>query len=466
MSADILIVDDEKDIRDIVSGLLEDEGYITRTAANAAGALKAVRERRPALVILDVWLQGSDLDGLGVLEEVKRIDSDIPVILISGHGTIETAVAAIRKGAYDFIEKPFKSDRLLLLVERALEVTRLKRENVSLRERSSTKLTLIGDSPGIHQVRQIIQKVAVANSRVLVTGGLGAGKETVARKIHESSHRADGEFVAVSASALSPDNVEEELFGVEDGKGRIVKSGLFERAHMGTLYIDEVSDMPRETQGKLLRMLVASQFHRVGGAEPVSVDIRVISSTSRSLPATISQGEFREDLYHRLNVVPVNVPSLNERREDIPALVEYFCELISKTSGLAPRRFSPEVVAWMQAKDWPGNVRQLRNFVERILILAPERDCGAITMDNLPKESESTGGNDEVGIERLVSMTLREARIQFERRYLTVQISRFGGNISRTANFIGMERSALHRKLKTLGVNDPPDKQPKKGDSV
>lgn len=455
MSADILIVDDEKDIREIVSGLLEDEGYITRTAAHAAGALKAVRERRPALVILDVWLQGSDLDGLGVLEEVKRIDPGIPVILISGHGTIETAVAAIRKGAYDFIEKPFKSDRLLLLVDRALEVARLKRENTSLRERSSTKLTLIGDSPGIHHVRQIIQKVAMANSRVLVEGGLGAGKETVARKIHESSHRSDGEFVPISASALSPDTVEEELFGIEDGQGRIVKPGLFERAHMGTLYIDEVSDMPRETQGKLLRMLVASQFFRVGGSDPVSVDIRVISSTSRNLPAAISRGDFREDLYHRLNVVPVKVPSLNERREDIPALVDYFTNLITKTSGLAPRRFSPEVVAWMQAKDWPGNVRQLRNFVERILILAPERESGEITMENLPNENDTSSLNDEVGIERLVSMTLRDARVQFERRYLTVQISRFGGNISRTANFIGMERSALHRKLKTLGVNEP-----------
>ncbi len=452
MSADILIVDDEEDIRDLISGILEDEGFQTRVADSASKALMEVQIRKPALVILDVWLQGSELDGLGVLEEVKRLDETLPVILISGHGTIETAVAAIRKGAYDFVEKPFKSDRLLLLVRRALELTRLKRENSALKAKEVPDIELIGGSSRINSIRQIVQKIAQANSRVMVLGGMGAGKETIARAIHLQSHRANGEFVVVNAAALDPESVEHELFGVEDSNGRTIKTGLFEQAHMGTLYIDEVTDMPLPTQGKLLRILVGQSFRRVNGQYPVNVDVRVISSSSRNLQIEISKGRFREDLYHRLNVVPVNVPSLGERREDIPDLVQYFAERISQNSGLVRREIGEDVMGWMQAAEWPGNVRQLRNYVERLMILAEGNNDQIISLANMPSAAESSDGSDGISVERLVSLTLREARIEFEREYLTVQINRFGGNISKTANYIGMERSALHRKLKTLGI--------------
>ncbi|VAW02554.1 Nitrogen regulation protein NtrX [hydrothermal vent metagenome] len=465
MSADILIVDDEEDIRELVSGILEDEGFQTRVAADATQALTAVQTRKPALVILDVWLHGSELDGLGVLEELKRLDEKLPVILISGHGTIETAVAAIRKGAFDFIEKPFKSERLLLLVRRALELRKLQRENTVLKARNVTTLDLIGVSQGINGIRQVIQKVAMANSRVLVLGGLGAGKETVARKIHLQSHRKNAEFVVINAATLDPDSVEKELFGVEDDRGRTTKTGLFEQAHMGTLYIDEVAEMPLQTQGKLLRILVGQRFRRVGGQSPVSVDVRVISSSSRNLPAEVAKGLFREDLYHRLNVVPVTVPSLNERREDIPELVRFFANRISQGSGLARREIGEDVMGWMQAAQWPGNVRQLRNYVEKLMILAKGNPGETITLQMMPEEGEGTSDKNGISVERLVSLSLREARVEFEREYLAVQISRFGGNISRTAAYIGMERSALHRKLKTLGIgsqrgrNEPEEPQ-------
>jgi len=452
MSADILIVDDEEDIRELISGILEDEGFQTRIADSASNALLEVRTRKPALVILDVWLQGSELDGLGVLEEVKRLDETLPVILISGHGTIETAVAAIRKGAYDFVEKPFKSDRLLLLVRRALELTKLKRENTALKAKEVPNIELIGNSSRINSIRQIVHKVAQANSRIMVLGGMGAGKETIARAIHLQSHRANGEFVVVNAAALDPESVEHELFGVEDSAGRTTKTGLFEQAHMGTLYIDEVTDMPLPTQGKLLRILVGQYFRRVNGQHPVNVDVRVISSSSRNLQVEINKGRFREDLYHRLNVVPVSVPSLGERREDIPDLVHYFSDKISQSSGLIKREIGEDVMGWMQAADWPGNVRQLRNYVERLMILAEGSNDQMISLAHIPATAESSQDSNGLSVDRLVSLTLREARVEFEREYLTVQINRFGGNISKTANYIGMERSALHRKLKTLGI--------------
>ncbi|MBL4616447.1 MAG: sigma-54-dependent Fis family transcriptional regulator [Robiginitomaculum sp.] len=452
MSADILIVDDEEDIRELISGILEDEGYQTRTAASSDQALQEVQTRKPALVVLDVWLQGSDIDGLGVLEEVKRLDSSLPVILISGHGTIETAVAAIRKGAYDFVEKPFKSERLLLLVRRALELSKLKRENLALKAKDVANIELIGNSSKVNSIRQIVQKVAQANSRVMVLGGMGAGKETIARAIHLQSHRADGEFVVVNASTLDPESVERELFGIEDNRGRTTKTGLFEQAHMGTLYIDEVTDMPLQTQGKILRILVGQRFRRLGGQHPVDVDVRVISSSSRNLQSEISLGKFREDLYHRLNVVPVVVPSLIERREDIPDLVRFFADKICTSSGLVKRKIGDDVMGWMQAADWPGNVRQLRNYVERLMILADGSGGQVITLSHIPDNNETTNEQSGISVERLVSLSLREARVEFEREYLNVQISRFGGNISKTASYIGMERSALHRKLKTLGI--------------
>jgi len=456
MARDILIVDDEADIRELIGGLLEDDGYETREAADADGALAEIRARKPSLVILDVWLQGSRLDGIELLDEFRSIDANMPVIVISGHGTIETAVAAIRKGAYDFLEKPFKSDKLLLTVTRALETSRLRQENAQLRARSEAQSSLIGESSGIVQVRQLIDRVAPTNSRVLIRGPSGAGKELVARLIHESSPRAQADFVAVSAPGMSPEGVEEELFGRENEDGSVKHIGLLERAHGGTLYLDEIADMPRDTQSKLLRLLVEQRFRRIGGAADVQVNVRVISSTAQDLASRIQGGLFREDLYHRLAVVPVQVPPLADRREDIPPLVAHFVERLTASAGLPRRKFGEDVMAALQAHGWPGNVRQLRNNIERLLILATGALDEPITLDSLPSEVV-TRDNQDVGYdaEKMIALSLREARENFEREYLKAQIDRFGGNISRTAAFIGMERSALHRKLKSLGVGSP-----------
>jgi two-component system nitrogen regulation response regulator NtrX len=453
MAHDILVVDDEFDIRELIGGILEDEGHEVRSAADSSSALQAVRRRKPSLVILDIWLRGSELDGIEVLERLKEIDQDLPVIVISGHGTVETAVAAIRRGAYDFIEKPFKSDRLVHTVERAIEASRLRREVTELRSRANAEPDLIGRSAVIAHVRQTIEKVAPTNSRVLISGPPGSGKEVVARMIHSRSPRSAGRFVAINAAAMEPARMEAELFGEEDPDGRVRKAGLFELAHHGTLFLDEVGDMPIATQGKILRLLVEQRFRRLGGAVDVQVDVRVISSSSKELSTEIAAARFREDLYHRLNVVPLRVPALKERREDIPLLVEHFIRRLASTSGLPERKIGDDAMAALQTHDWPGNVRQLRNNVERLLILAGGNSEDPVTLDNLPAEvigSESAEHGAQS--ERLISLSLRDAREHFEREYLTAQINRFGGNISRTAAFIGMERSALHRKLKSLGV--------------
>ncbi|MGJ3232373.1 MAG: sigma-54-dependent transcriptional regulator [Oceanicaulis sp.] len=454
MAHDILIVDDEADIRELIGGLLEDEGYEARYAGDADAALAAIRQRKPALAILDVWLQGSRLDGIELLDEVKKADPGLPVVVISGHGTIETAVAAIRKGAYDFIEKPFKSDKLLVTVERALETSRLRRENEELRAKTGMNNELIGRSAAAATLRQTVDRVAPTNSRVLISGPPGCGKELIARLIHANSLRESGPFVPVSAAMMDPERVEQELFGSEQD-GQVERVGLLEQAHGGTLFLDEVGDMPLATQGKLLRMLVEQRFKRVGGASDVEVNVRVLSSTARELRGLISQGRFREDLYHRLAVVPLEVPSLSERRDDIPLLVEHFIERLTAMSGLPRRRIGEDAMAALQAHDWPGNVRQLRNNVERVLILATGDPDDPVTLDSLPSEVAGRGGGEAGGFdaERMIALPLRDAREKFEREYLKAQINRFGGNISRTASFIGMERSALHRKLKTLGVN-------------
>ncbi|PLR06998.1 sigma-54-dependent Fis family transcriptional regulator [Caulobacter flavus] len=453
MSADVLVVDDEVDIRDLVAGILEDEGYAVRTAADADQALAALRARKPALLVLDIWMQGGGMDGLELLDMVKTLDADLPVIMISGHGNIETAVSAIKRGAYEFLEKPFKSDRLLLVVERALEAANLKRENRRLRAQSFASDGLMGKSQAAQALRQMIAKVAPANSRVLVAGPPGSGKELVARLIHGASARTRAEFVAVSAAGMAPERLDVELFGEEGEGGRPRKIGVFERAHGGTLYLDEVADMPRETQSRILRVLVEQRFRRVGGDSDVQVDVRVISSTSRDLREEIAAGRFREDLFHRLNVVPVRVPGLAERREDIPELIAYFIERISEATGMQRRRLGEDALATLQVQAWPGNVRQLRNNVERMLILAAGEPGDLITAEMLnASEQPSSGGSGAIGAERIIALPLREARELFEREYLNAQILRFGGNISRTANFIGMERSALHRKLKSLGV--------------
>ena len=452
MAADILVVDDEADIRDLVSGILEDEGYAVRTAADSNSALAAIRARRPSLLIQDIWMQGGGLDGLELLDVVKTLDPEMPVVMISGHGNIETAVSAIKRGAYDFLEKPFKSDRLLLLVERALESATLKRENKRLRTQAMTPDGLIGKSQSVQQLRQMISKIASANSRILISGPPGSGKELAARLLHAASPRAKGEFVAVCAADMTPERIDLELFGEEGEGGRPRKIGVFERAHGGTLFLDKVSDMPRETQGRILRVLVDQRFRRISGDTDVSVDVRVISSTDKNLREEIAAGHFREDLFHRLNVVPLRVPGLAERREDIAELVLYFIDRISEATGMPKRILGEDAIATLQVHDWPGNVRQLRNNVERLLILATGDPQEIITAEMLPAEVATTAVAGSVGPERIIALPLRDAREVFEREYLTAQILRFGGNISRTAAFIGMERSALHRKLKSLGV--------------
>ncbi len=456
MASDILIIDDEADIRDLVSGILEDDGHQVRTARDSDEAIEAVRRRTPSLVVLDIWLQGSRVDGLELLSMFKEIDPDMPVVVSSGHGTIETAVSAIRKGAYDFIEKPFTADRLLLVVDRALETARLKRENLALKARSAAGDDIIGTSAIMASLRAAIDRVAQTNSRVLITGPAGAGKELVARLLHERSARVDGPFIVINAASIAPDRMESEIFGEEAPDGRPRKIGVFEQAHGGTLFLDEVGDMPLETQSKILRVLVDQRFQRLGGATDVQVNVRVVSSSSRDLRVDIEQGRFRENLFHRLNVVPLRAPSLAERREDIPELAGYFVGRLAGMSGVPARQIGEDALAALQAADWPGNVRQLRNVIERILILATGDPTTPVTVDSLPPEAwPSAGISKHDGLQEVIALPLRDARERFEREYLNVQITRFGGNISRTAAFIGMERSALHRKLKSLGVEAP-----------
>jgi two-component system nitrogen regulation response regulator NtrX len=454
MSADILVVDDEVDIRELVAGLLEDEGYRTRKAGSADEALAAIAARRPNLVFLDIWLQGSRLDGLQVLELIKESHPDLAVVMISGHGNIETAVSAIKSGAYDFIEKPFKADRLVLVAERALEASRLRREVRDLKKGSVQASRIVGRSTVVNQLRQTIERVAPTNARVLISGEPGCGKELTARTLHEASSRSSAPFIVINAATITPDTMEEELFGVEGGEGRTRRVGALEEAHGGSLYIDEIGDMPRETQNRILRVLVDQNFQRVGGATRVHVDVRIISSTSRDLAQLISEGQFREDLYHRLSVVPVKVPALSERREDVPELIEFFMDQISVATGLPKRRIGSDAMAVLQSHEWPGNVRELRNNVERLMILTKGDPTADVTVEMLPAEVGAMVPTTPSGSggERLMSLPLRDAREIFEREYLIAQIARFSGNISRTAEFIGMERSALHRKLKSLGV--------------
>jgi two-component system nitrogen regulation response regulator NtrX len=457
MAHDILIVDDEADIRLLIAGILKDEGFHTREASNSEGALEAIRARRPTLVVLDIWLQDSTLDGLEILSVIKREHPGLPVVMISGHGNIETAVQAIKLGAYDFIEKPFKADRLLLIVERAIEAARLRRENEELRSRLGPETDLLGDSSAVAHVRQQIERVAPTGSRVLISGPPGCGKEVIARILHQRSKRNNGPFIVINCAAMRSDRLEVELFGSESMGDRAdgpTKVGTLEQAHGGTLLLDEVADMPLETQGKIVRVLQEQTFERVGGAVRVEVDVRVIASTNRDLAAEMQSGRFRQDLFYRLNVVPIRMPSLRERREDIPRLLEYFMARSAEIAGLPARLIGSDAMAWLQAYDWPGNVRQLRNVVDWLLIMAPGEPGEVIRADMLPPDIGAIApsplrGND--GAE-MMSLPLREAREVFERRYLDAQVSRFGGNISKTAAFIGMERSALHRKLRALGI--------------
>jgi two-component system nitrogen regulation response regulator NtrX len=458
MAQEILIVDDEPDIRMLVDGILRDEGYETRQAGDSDTALAAFRQRRPGLIILDVWLQGSKLDGLGILQALHGEEPQVPVVMISGHGTIETAVAAIQHGAYDFIEKPFKSDRLLLIVRRALEAARLARENAELRLRAGPESQLMGNSPALTAVTAAIEKVAPTGSRVLIAGPAGSGKEVAARMIHARSRRAEGPFVSLNCATLAPSRFEEELFGVEAGpdpRTQPRRAGVLERAHSGTLLLDEVSDMPIETQGKIVRALQDQSFERIGGSARIKVDVRVIATTNRDLQAEIAAGRFREDLFYRLAVVPLRIPALRERREDVPTLARAFLARAAETAGIPARELSTDAMTALQAYDWPGNVRQLRNLMDWLVIMAPGTAADPIRAEMLPPE---IGANAPalLNVDQsadILGLPLREARDLFETQYLQAQLLRFGGNISRTAGFVGMERSALHRKLKQLGVN-------------
>ncbi len=460
MARDILIVDDEADIRTVMTGILHDEGYTTREAANSDSAIEEMESRRPGLVILDIWLHDSRLDGIELLKVIKHQHPAVPIVIISGHGTIETAVKAIKLGAYDFIEKPFKADRLLLVIERTIEAAKLRQENEELRLRAGPESELIGNSAGINQLRQAIGKVAPTGSRVLITGPAGAGKEVVARVIHATSRRSNGAFVVLNCATMHPERLELELFGCEagvegpDAPGRM---GTFERAHGGTLLLDEVADMPLEIQGKIVRVLQEQNFERVGGNRRVEVDVRVIASTNRDLAARIADGKFREDLFYRLNVVPLKVLALRDRRDDIPELIEHFMARAAEVAGLPPRRINGDAIATLQTYQWPGNVRQLRNVIDWILIMAPGSSAEPVRADMLPPDIGSISpalGGASSGVE-MMTLPLREARGVFERQYLEAQVLRFGGNISRTAIFVGMERSALHRKLRSLGINAP-----------
>jgi two-component system, NtrC family, nitrogen regulation response regulator NtrX len=453
MAADILIVDDEADIRELIAGILQDEGFETRLAHNSDAALSELTQRRPSLVVLDIWLQGSRMDGLDLLLEIKARAPDVPVVIISGHGNIETAVSAIRRGAYDYIEKPFNADRLLLVVGRALETTRLKRENDELKGKSGLAPELVGNSLTIRNLRQLLKKIAPSNSRVLVSGPMGSGKELVARTIHANSTRASGPFVTLAAATMDPDRLEESLFGVDHGADAAPRIGALEEAHGGTLYLDEIADMPLETQAKILRVLLDQTFQRVGATKKTKVDVRIISSSARDLHGMIANQSFREDLYHRLSVVPVAVPGLAERREDIPDLIEHFARTYSAASGQPARPFANDALAVLQTRNWTGNVRELRNMVERIMILSNGDPGDSITAAALPQEPTATNTDSGFGGEHLLALPLREAREAFERDYIAAQLSRFGGNISRASQFIGMERSALHRKIKSIGLH-------------
>ncbi len=447
---DILITDDERDIRELISDILKDEGFTTRLAANADQCMAEISKDKPALMILDIWLKDSHMDGIDILKTVKRDNPDVPVVIISGHGNIEIAVAAIKQGAYDFIEKPFNIDQLMVVIRRAMETSRLRRENQELKRGDAPSAEMLGDSAAFRSLKSQLDKVTRSNGRVMLTGAPGSGKENAARYIHAQSNRSDAPFVTVASAAIEPERMEEVLFGRESPE-RGIEKGLLEQANGGIIYFDEIADMPLGTQSKILRVLVDQQFTRVGGAGKVQVDLRVISSTTCDLTDLIQTGEFRQELYHRLNVVPIHVPSLEERREDIPMLAEHFIAQLNRSQGLPLRKLAEDARALLQTMNWPGNVRQLKNVVERVLILGETSE--AISARELPASDEPQGEEGRVVLgSALATLPLREARELFEREYLLTQINRFGGNISRTASFVGMERSALHRKLKSLGV--------------
>ncbi len=453
MNENILIVDDEPDIRNLIKGILEDEGYKVQQAGTAKQAYEIIEKSVPDLIIQDIWLQGSDHDGLQILANIKKRYPHLPMVMISGHGTIETAVSAIKQGAYDFIEKPFKSDRLLLMIRRALENASLRQENEQLKKKVAKPAKMVGQSPAMQGLRQMMERVAPTNSRILLTGEPGCGKDIAARTIHTMSNRASRPYLVINCATLRPERLEMELFGSDEPGTET--TGVIEQADKGTVLLDEVSDMPIETQGKIMRVLQEQRFTRVGGQKEIEVDVRIIASTNRNLEKAIGEGRFRQDLFYRLNVVPVSIPPLRDRVQDIHPLLDYFVQEISAQSGIPPRAFTPQALAALQTYTWPGNIRQLRNVVEWAMIMKGTDGQDDFDVVDLPPEITGQGFSDESEVRQngnFIMMPLREAREVFERDYLQSQINRFGGNISKTAQFIGMERSALHRKLKSLQI--------------
>lgn len=455
---DIMVIEDEADIRELISDILKDEGFNVRLAANSAKAFELISEKIPSAIILDIWLQRSELDGLGILEIVKKRYPLLPIIIISGHGTIETAVNAIKMGAYDYLEKPFTQDKLLIMLKRACEVAKLKRENFDLKSKVADRYEIIGNSAAINKLKSEIDKVAPTSGRIMITGEAGSGKELAARLIHKKSKRTYNPFIVYNPTGLSVEKIQKDLFGDYENNfaGSISrKLSVLEAAHNGTLYIDEVGDLPLTIQTKLLRFLQDSMFERPSNGQSIKLDIRLITSTSKNLQNDINNGKFRQDLFYRLNVVPLKVPSLAERKDDIPLLVIYFLKYLAKFSGLPERHFADESTAALQAYNWPGNIRQLRNVVEWTLIMNPGNAGNLIKHEMLPNDITSNTINiikTENNMD-MMSMPLREAREIFEKQYLIAQMSRFNNNISKTSLFVGMERSALHRKLKLLNIH-------------
>lgn len=462
MNKDILIVDDEDDIRNLLTGVLEDEEYECQQARNSKEVFEQIEDKLPSLVLLDVWLEGSKLDGIGILKEIIAKYPDLPVVMMSGHSTIETAVSAIKLGAYDFIEKPFDVDIILMTVNRALEVGALKKENRELKAKANNICSEIhGGSQQINNIRNIITKVALTDSRVFITGKQGTGKNVVARMIHKYSNRSDGKFLSINCATINADEIEIALLGVMNNDGS-VQAGMFESATGGTLLLDEITSIPTDIQAKLVRVLQENSFSRVGTREPIELDVRLITASSRNICDEIAKGNFREDLYYRLNLVTIDIPSLAERKDDIEVLVNHFLsskDIFDEHNIHSAGRLvlSDEAMAVMRGYSWPGNVRQLKNIMEWLIIMyghleADKNGHIVIQADMLPpdlRQLPETAVETDPVIE-MMTKPLREAREMFERRYLLAQIERFDGNISKTAGFIGMERSALHRKLKLL----------------
>ncbi len=465
MTYNVLVVDDEADIRNLICDVLQDEEYETRTASSDLEALAMLDERVPTVLVLDIWLQGSELDGLGILEIIKKKYPYLPVVIISGHGNIETAVNAIKMGAYDYVEKPFTEDKLLIVIKRACEVAKLQKENSELRMYSTEVNRLIGSSNSMIQLKQSILKVAPTSSRVLITGPNGSGKKLVAKLIHEKSKRKNQPFIVFSAAGMSEEKAHLELFGEEsrDVFSQPRKVGVLELAHMGTLFIDEVADLPLNVQSKILNFLQNQSFARNGGKNMVKLDVRIISSTGKNLKHEIEISRFREDLLYRLNVIQIEIPPLTERKEDIQTLVEFFINYFHEYSGFPLQKLSSDAILALQNYSWPGNIRQLRNVIEWLLIMKNQDGDKLISANMLPPEildketaeiktPESTTNNID-----MIELPLREAREMFEKQYLSAQLVRFDHNITKMSNAIGMERSALHRKLKMLEITTHED---------